>query len=158
MGLAVLMARLLSLDHAFWIVLGVAPVLAASPGSTAYTFGRQQAGTLVGFLSGVLLVAGVGPHQWGYWIALPCTVFIAAYLSSAVSFMAGQAGFTAFAVVLFCILTPLQRHVGMVRLEDIAVGGAISLLVCFLQHLGFCLKRHAIAKNALPPRINIALF
>lgn len=61
---------------------------------------------------------------------------MAAYLSSAVGFMAGQAAFTAFAVVLFCILAPLQRHVGIVRIEDIAVGGAISLLVGFLQ-LGF---------------------
>jgi hypothetical protein len=143
MGLAVLVARLLSLDHAFWVVLGVAPVLAASRRSPAYTFGRQQAGTLLGFLSGLILVAGVGAHQWWYWIALPFTVFIAAYLSSAVGFMAGQAGFTAFAVVLFCILTPLQRHVGIVRIEDIAIGGAISLLVGSLQQLGPSLKRRA---------------
>jgi hypothetical protein len=139
MGLAVLMARLLRLDHAFWVVLGVAPVLTASRTSADYTFGREQAGTLLGFLAGALLVGGVGAYQWGYWIAVPCTVFIAAYLSNAVGFMAGQAGFTAFAVVLFCILTPLQKHVGIVRIEDIATGGAISLLVGFLQRLGSAL-------------------
>jgi hypothetical protein len=156
MGLAVLTARLLSLDHAFWVVLGVAPVLSAARKSAAYALGRQQAGTLLGFLSGVLLVAGIGAHQWGYWIALPCTVFMAAYLSSAVGFMAGQAAFTAFAVVLFCILAPLQKHVGIVRIEDIAVGGAISLLVGFLQGLALSLRRPAIAAKASVPRIHIA--
>jgi fusaric acid resistance family protein len=156
MGLAVLTARILSLDHAFWVVLGVAPVLAAARKSAAYALGRQQAGTLLGFFCGVLLVAAIGGHQWGYWIALPCTVFMAAYVSSAVGFMAGQAAFTAFAVVLFCILAPLQRHVGIVRIEDIAVGGAISLLVGFLQSFGLSLRRPAAAVKASVSRIDIA--
>ena len=155
MGLAVLTARFLSLDHAFWVVLGVAPVLSATRTSAAYAFGRQQAGTLLGYFSGILLVGAIGWHQWGYWIALPCTVFMAAYLSSAAGFMAGQAAFTTFAVVLFCILAPLQRHVGIVRVEDIAVGGAISLLVGFLQSFGLSLKRPAIAVKASVSRILI---
>jgi fusaric acid resistance family protein len=143
MGLAVLMARLLRLDHAFWVVLGVAPVLTTWKTSPTHTFWRQQAGTLLGFSAGALLVASVGAHQAWYWILLPCIVFISAYLSSAVGFVAGQAGFTAFAVVLFCILTPLQRHVGIVRVEDIAIGGAISLLVGSFQHIGAYFKRRA---------------
>jgi Fusaric acid resistance protein-like len=135
MGLAVLIARLLGLHHAFWVVLGVAPVLSMRNIPAACTFWRQQAGTLLGFLVGAVVVASVGAHQLWYWIALPCVVFASAYLSSAVGFMAGQAGFTAFAVVLFCILTPLQREVGIVRIEDVFVGGAISLLVASLGHL-----------------------
>jgi hypothetical protein len=83
-----------------------------------------------------MVVASVGAHQVWYWIALPCVVFVSAYLSSAVGFTAGQAGFTAFAVVLFCILAPLQREVGIVRIEDIFIGGAISLLVASLGYLG----------------------
>jgi hypothetical protein len=135
MGLAVLIARLLGLHHAFWVVLGVAPVLSMRNIPAACTFWRQQAGTLLGFLVGAVVVASVGAHQLWYWIALSCVVFASAYLSSAVGFMAGQAGFTAFAVVLFCILTPLQREVGIVRIEDVFVGGAISLLVASLGHL-----------------------
>jgi hypothetical protein len=140
MGFAVLAARLLRLDHAFWVVLGVAPVLNMWNKSPAGVFWRQQAGTLLGFLAGAALVAGAGTHQAWYWIALPCTIFLAAYLSSAMGFLAGQAGFTAFAVVLFCILTPLQRQVGLLRVEDIAIGGAIGLLVGFLQRLGCYFK------------------
>jgi hypothetical protein len=137
MGLAVLTARLLELDHAFWVVLGVAPSLGMGTTSPAGIFWRQQAGTLLGYLAGAALVASAQAHQDWYWIALPCTIFLAAYLSSAVGFMAGQAGFTVFAVVLFCILTPLQRQVGLLRVEDIALGGVIGLLVSFMQRLGF---------------------
>jgi Fusaric acid resistance protein-like len=136
MGLAVLIARLLGLHHAFWVVLGVAPVLNTRNIPPVCTFWHQQAGTLLGFLVGAVVVASVGTHQLWYWIALPCAVFVSAYLSSAVGFTAGQAGFTAFAVVLFCLLAPLQREVGIVRIEDVAIGGAISLLVAALRHLG----------------------
>lgn len=136
MGLAVLIARLLGLHHAFWVVLGVAPVLSMRNIPPVCTFWHQQAGTLLGFLVGAVMVASVGTHQLWYWVALPCAVFVSAYLSSAVGFTAGQAGFTAFAVVLFCLLAPLQREVGIVRIEDVAIGGAISLLVAALRHLG----------------------
>lgn len=136
MGLAVLIARLLGLHHAFWVVLGVAPVLSMRNIPPVCTFWHQQAGTLFGFLVGAVVVATVGAHQLWYWIALPCAVFVSAYLSSAVGFTVGQAGFTAFAMVLFCLLAPLQREVGIVRIEDIAIGGAISLLVAALRHLG----------------------
>jgi uncharacterized membrane protein YccC len=136
MGLAVLIARLLGLQHPFWVVLGVAPVLSMRSIPATCTFWHQQAGTLLGFLVGVLVVASVGAHQAWYWIVLPCVVFVSVYLSSAVSFATSQAGFTAFAVVLFCILTPLQGEVGVVRIEDVFIGGAISLLVASLGRLG----------------------
>jgi fusaric acid resistance family protein len=143
MGLAVLIVRVVKLEHAFWVVLGVAPMLTISSASVGYTFRRQIAGTFLGFLLGGLLITGVGPHIWAYWIILPVTIFLAAYLSSAGGFTAGQAGFTMFAVVLFCILTPLQGHVGMVRLEDIAIGGAVSLVIGCAQNFSSNLRVHA---------------
>jgi hypothetical protein len=156
LGLAVLTARFLGLDHAFWVVLGVAPGLAAARKSVAYTLEQQQVGTFLGFIIGMLIVAAFGGHQWGYWIVLPWTVFTAAYLSSAVSFTTGQAAFTTFAVILFCILAPLQRDVGIVRVEDIAVGGAISLLVGLLQNLGLSLRRPATVLKETDSRSHIA--
>jgi len=136
MGLAILAARLLGLNHAFWVVLGVLPVLSARGTSPGYTFWHEQAGTLLGFLGGACLVAIVGVHQAWFWIALPVLIFFSAYASTAVGFVAGQAAFTVFTVVLFCILSPLDRHVGIVRVEDVAVGGLLSFLVASLQRLG----------------------
>jgi hypothetical protein len=75
----------------------------------------------------------VGTHQAWFWIALPGLIFCSAYASTAIGPVAGQAAFTVFAVILFCILSPLERHVGVVRVEDIAIGGVLSFLVASLQ-------------------------
>jgi hypothetical protein len=136
LGLAVLLTRLLKLDHAYWVVLGVLPVLSARGASATRTFWQEQAGTLIGFLVGAALVALIGANQTWYWLILPIVVFVSAYASSAVGFIAGQAAFTVFAVVLFGILLPQQRHVGLLRVEDIAIGGAVSLVVGSLRRLG----------------------
>jgi hypothetical protein len=136
MGLAVLLTRLLKVEHAFWVVLGVLPVLSASAGSAARTFWQEQAGTLIGFTVSAFVVAIIGADQHLYWLILPFVVFGSAYAASAVGFMAGQAAFTVFAVVLFCILLPQQQQTGILRLEDIAFGGAVSLVVRSLLRLG----------------------
>ena len=133
LGLAVLVTRLLDLEHAFWVVLGVVPLLNTSRGSASRTFWQEQAGTLIGFLTSAVLVAILGSQQALYWLILPLVVFGAAYAARAIGLMAGQAAFTVFAVMLFCILLPQQRHAGFLRLEDIAIGGAISMIVGFAQ-------------------------
>ena len=125
LGLAILLTRLLKLEHAFWVVLGVLPVLHAKANAAARIFWLLLAGTLAGFAMAAVLVAIIGSNPSAYWLALPVTAFAAAYTASAVKFPAGQAGFTVFAVVLFCILLPHAQDVGLTRVEDIALGGAV---------------------------------
>jgi Fusaric acid resistance protein-like len=136
MGLAVLLTRLMKVEHAFWVVLGVLPVLNVTQTSATRTFWKEQAGTLIGFLVGVSLVAVIGAHQAWYWLILPVIIFAAAYAANAVGFISGQAGFTVFTVVLFCILLPQQKDVGIRRVEDIALGGAVSLVVSLVRRAG----------------------
>ena len=136
LGFAVLLTRLLKVEHAFWVVLGVLPILSASGGSALRTFWQEQAGTLIGFLASAIVVAIIGPHRPWYWLILPVVVFGSTYAASALGLVAGQAAFTLFAVVLFCILLPQQTQTGMLRLEDIAIGGAVSLAVGALLRLG----------------------
>jgi uncharacterized membrane protein YccC len=62
---------------------------------------------------------------------LPIVAFAAAYLT-ALRFVAGQAAFTLFVVVLLNILTPLGYRAGVMRLKDIAIGGSISLFLGFV--------------------------
>jgi hypothetical protein len=136
MGLAVLLTRLMKVEHAFWVVLGVLPVLNVTQTSAARTFWKEQAGTLIGFLIGAFLVAVIGAHQPWFWLILPVITFAAAYAASAIGFMSGQAGFTVFTVVLFCILLPQQNDVGIRRVGDIALGGAVSLVVSLVRRAG----------------------
>ena len=51
---------------------------------------------------------------------------------TAISFAAGQAGFTVVVIVLFNIIEPTGWKVGLTRIEDVAIGCAVSLVVGFL--------------------------
>jgi Fusaric acid resistance protein-like len=131
-GLAVLIAGAFKLAHGFWIALGVLPVLRAGDAAAPRTFLQEQAGTLVGCIISAALVALVRSHREVYWIGLPVVAFVAAYLSTAMGFLAGQAAFTLFVVVLLNVLTPVGDRAGVIRLEDVAIGGAISLFLGFV--------------------------
>jgi hypothetical protein len=56
-------------------------------------------------------------------------VFLAAYTPGAVNFVVGQASFTVFVVVLFNILAPQGWRTGLVRVQDVAIGAGISVVV-----------------------------
>ena len=60
---------------------------------------------------------------------LPVTILIAAIAPVAISFVAGQAGFTLVVVVLFSIIAPGGLDVGLIRIEDVALGCAVSVVV-----------------------------
>ncbi len=90
------------------------------------------AGTAVGILIGAGLVIAIGTHEAVLWAVLPVAVLLAAYAPRAISFAAGQAGFTVVLFVLFNIIQPTGWRVGVVRIEDVAIGFAISLGVGLL--------------------------
>jgi hypothetical protein len=136
MALAILLTRLVKVEHAFWVVLGVLPILNVTLTSAADTFWKVQAGTVIGFFVGGTVVAVTGDHQAWYWLILPFITFAAAYAASAMGLTSGQAGFTVFAIVLFCILLPLQKDVGIRRVEDIALGGVVSMVVSLVRRVG----------------------
>jgi hypothetical protein len=129
LGLAILLTRLIRVEHAFWVVLGVLPVLNASGSPAARKFWQEQAGTFIGFSVSAVVVAILGPHLSWYWSILPFVAFASAYAASTGGLLAGQAAFTLFAVVLFGIILPQQKQNGRLRLEDIAIGGTISVAV-----------------------------
>jgi uncharacterized membrane protein YccC len=129
LAIAVLVAGLASVQHAFWVVLGALSVLRSSALNTGASILEALLGTLVGIIAGGLLVAAVGSDATALWIALPFAVMLAAYAPRAVSFAAGQAGFTVALLVIFNLLAPSGWKVGLIRLEDVAIGFAISLAV-----------------------------
>ena len=49
-----------------------------------------------------------------------------------ISFAAGQAGFTLVVVILFNIIAPIGWKVGLTRIEDVAIGCAVSIVVGLL--------------------------
>jgi uncharacterized membrane protein YccC len=126
---AVLVADVSGVQHGFWVVLGTLSVLRSNAASTESTALRALGGTVVGFAVGGLLLLGIGTSTPALWAALPIAVAVAAYAPGALPFVAGQAGFTVVVVVLFNLLVPVGWKVGLLRIQDVALGCLVSLVV-----------------------------
>ena len=129
LALAVLIAGLFQLNHAFWVVLGTLSALRSNALATGRTTLQTLVGTIVGFAIGALFLVVVGTDTTVLWVILPVAVFLAAYAASAIGFVAGQAAFTVVVLILFNLITPVGWQLGIVRVEDVAVGAGISLVV-----------------------------
>jgi len=129
---AVLVADLSGVQHAFWVVLGTLSVLRTNASSTESTALRALGGTVVGFVVGALLLLGIGTSAPALWAALPIAVAVAAYAPGTLPFAFGQAAFTVVVVVLFNLLVPAGWRVGLLRIEDVAIGCLVSLVVGLL--------------------------
>jgi len=129
---AVLVADLSGVQHGFWVVLGTMSVLRTNAATTESTALRSLGGTAIGFVAGALLLLGIGHSTTALWIALPIALAVAAYAPGALPFMFGQAAFTVVVVVLFNLLVPAGWRIGVLRVEDVAIGCAVSLAVGLL--------------------------
>jgi uncharacterized membrane protein YccC len=127
--IAVLIGQLASLQHSFWVVLATLSVLRSNALGTGSTVLQALAGTAAGIAVGGALIIAVGSDEPVLWALLPPAVLLAAYAPRAISFAAGQAGFTIVVLILFNIIAPSGWTVGLVRAEDVAVGLAVSLAV-----------------------------
>ena len=126
---AIAVADVSSVQHGFWVVLGTLSVLRTNAASTGSTALRALGGTAVGFVVGALLLIGIGTSPAALWTALPIAIAVAAYAPGALPYAVGQAAFTIVIVVLFNLLAPVGWTVGLLRIEDVAIGCAVSLVI-----------------------------
>jgi hypothetical protein len=132
LALAVLIGQLADLQHSFWVVLGTLTVLRSSALATSSTILLALLGTFGGIVVGGLIIVGIDDDPTALWILLPFAIGLAAYTPRAVSFAAGQAGFSIVVLILFNLIEPSGWQVGLLRIEDVAIGAGISLLVGLL--------------------------
>ncbi len=129
LGLAVLVARLTGVQHSFWVVLGTLSVLRSNALNTGQNVLRGLFGTVVGFVIGAAILAAIGTNATLLWLLLPIVILMAGTAPAVISFAAGQGAFTLVLVILFNIVQPAGWRVGLLRVEDIAIGCAVSLVV-----------------------------
>jgi Fusaric acid resistance protein-like len=129
LAVAVAVADVSSVQHGFWVVLGTLSVLRTNAASTESTALRALAGTVIGFVVGAALLLAIGTSATALWVALPAAVLVASYAPGTAPFLVGQAAFTVTVVVLFNLLAPAGWKVGLLRIEDVAIGCAVSLVV-----------------------------
>ena len=126
---AVATADLTGVQHGFWVALGTLSVLRTSATSTGATALRALAGTAAGFVIGSVLVLAIGSDTALLWAMLPVSVCAAAYCSGRGWFETGQAAFTVLVAVLFNLLVLVGWRVGVVRVEDVALGCLVSVVI-----------------------------
>jgi len=129
LGLAVLVADLTGVQHSFWVVLGTLTVLRSNALSTGQNVLRGLAGNVVGFVIGGALILAIGTNDTALWFLFPLAVLLAGLAPAVISFAAGQAAFTITLLILYNIIAPAGWKVGLVRIEDVAIGCAVSLVV-----------------------------
>jgi uncharacterized membrane protein YccC len=132
LAIAVFIAQQGDLQHGFWVALGALSVLRSSALGTGSTIVWALIGTTVGILVGVALILAIGTNEPVLWAIFPVATLVAAYATRTLAFAAGQAAFTVVVLVLFNLIQPAGSGLGLVRIEDIAIGGAVSLVVSVL--------------------------
>ncbi|MFE0346831.1 FUSC family protein [Streptomyces griseoluteus] len=132
LSLAVVVAHLTGLGHAFWVASGTLAVLRSNAVGTGQTVRRALLGTVLGFVVGAPLILALGPHPVVLWMLLPLAIVLVGMEAAVTAFTAGQAGFTLVLLVLFSIIHPEGWQLGLVRIEDVALGCAVSLVVGLL--------------------------
>jgi len=132
LGLAVFVANRTGVQHSFWVVLGTLSVLRSNALNTGQFVARGVLGTVIGFAIGAAVVAAIGTNTALLWVLLPVVVLLAGAAPAVISFTAGQAAFTLTLLILFNIIQPEGWRIGLVRVEDVALGCAVSLVVGLL--------------------------
>ncbi|MDG4825856.1 FUSC family protein [Asanoa sp. WMMD1127] len=129
---AVAVVHYIGVQHSFWVIFGALAVLRSNALSTGQNAVRAIAGTVVGFVIGAVILIGIGTDIDVLWALLPIAVLMAGIAPALISFAAGQAAFTVTLLILFNIIQPAGWELGLIRIEDIAIGVGISILVGLL--------------------------
>ncbi len=132
LALAVTVVEVTNVQHGFWVVLGTLSVLRSNALGTGATALRAVGGTALGFIAGSVITIGVADHSVLLWALLPLAVLVSGVAPSMISFVAGQAAFTLVVIILFNIIEPVGWRVGLTRIEDVAIGCGVSIVVGLL--------------------------
>lgn len=132
LSIAAAITFIFPIDHGLWVVLGAMSVLRSSALSTGTNVVRAVIGTVIGFCLGAVVIAILGIDPIVMWLLLPVVAFGSAYVPEIASFTAGQAAFTMMVLIVFNLMAPTGWQVGLIRVEDVAVGAIVGVIVSLL--------------------------
>ena len=133
LSLSIAVAKSVSLQHPFWIVLGTLSALRFDALGTGRTAKQALIGTTAGVALSAVCIQIIGGNEAIWWILFPIALFWAAYTPGTLSFAVGQAGFSFVVIAMFSILSPVRLDTAEARLIDVVLGLAISLVVSLLM-------------------------
>lgn len=133
LAIAVGIVHFFAVTHGVWVLLGVMSVLRFDSASTRRYAWQAIVGTTLGVLVGSVFAWLTGDSELLLWIVLPLAVFMAGWGPAAISYLVGQAAFSAYVIIMLAIVDwPPSLDVALIRLQDIAIGGTVAVTIGLL--------------------------
>ena len=126
LSLARLLGGLLHVENAFWVLFATLSVMRTSAVRTGATALQAVLGTVIGFAVAVPLLLAIGTSDDLHLYLLPVVV-VGGLLAGSINVVWGQAGFTVIVSVLFDLVEPRGWEIGVIRVEDVALGAAAGV-------------------------------
>jgi hypothetical protein len=136
LAMAVVVTLVLPVQNGVWVALGALSVLRSSASTTRTSVVSALTGTVIGFIVGSGIIAVVGVNPLTLLSLLPLATFGSTYVLKVGSFTASQAMFTMQVLIVFNLMRPTGWQIGLIRIEDIVLGGAVGLAVSALMWPG----------------------
>lgn len=130
LGIAIFLVQQFGVSHGFWVLLGVLSVLRTDAASTRKFAWQAVVGTVLGVVLAVLVLAITDPHEILLWILMPLVVVLCAWGPVALGYISGQAAFSAFVMIVLGIIDwPPDLTLGLLRIENVAIGAVVAVVV-----------------------------
>jgi len=128
LGLARLLGGLLEVENGFWVLFATLSVVRTNAFQTGATALQAVLGTAIGFAVALPLLLVIGTRGDLYLYVLPI-VTVGGLLAGSINVVWGQAGFTVLVSVLFNLVEPIGWEIGIVRIQDVAIGAAAGVVI-----------------------------
>ena len=128
LALARLLGGVLEVENGFWVLFATLSVVRTSAPLTGASALQAVLGTVIGFAVALPLLLAIGTSEDLYLYVLPI-VAVGGLLAGSINLVWGQAGFTVLVLVLFNLVDPIGWEIGIIRVEDVALGAAVGVLI-----------------------------
>ena len=128
LALARLLGGLLQVENGFWVLFATLSVLRTNALQTGATAIQAVLGTAIGFAIALPLLLLIGTRGDLYVYVLPVAA-VGGLLAGSINVVWGQAGFTVLVSVLFNLVEPVGWEIGIVRIQDVALGAAAGVVI-----------------------------
>ena len=128
LALALVLGGVFEVENGFWVLFATLSVVRTSAPMTGASAFQAVFGTVIGFAIALPLLLAIGTREDLYLLVLPI-VTVGGLLAGSLNVVWGQAGFTVIVLVLFNLVDPIGWEIGIIRVEDVALGAAVGVLI-----------------------------
>ena len=128
LALARLLGGVLEVENGFWVLFATLSVVRTNAPMTGASALQAVLGTVIGVAIALPLLLAIGTRGDVYLYVLPIAT-VCGLMAGSINLVWGQAGFTLLVSVLFNLVEPIGWEIGIIRIQDVALGAAAGVLI-----------------------------